>query len=260
MLRPDTQALWERLRQEPGLAGFVLIGGSALALHLGHRTSEDLDFVFAGTEAERARHTLPRRHLDAVLGRLREAGIPVMHTPQPGDVDEFEATGMDLSDHQQSWQAGAVSLSFFMPDAPLAEVLRPGLESGPRLASLDELFASKALVAASRSKTRDWFDLYYLMTERGYTMVDFAGVYARHLTSAHLTIALNRLCSGRPGSLDEGFTRLLPDPPTLEKMTGFFRLARTSHEQAVAAQRPRLPAYPQDPPSDEPGPGRSPPL
>jgi hypothetical protein len=43
MLKPDTEAVWQFLRRQPGLTGFVLMGGSALALRLGHRQSEDLD-------------------------------------------------------------------------------------------------------------------------------------------------------------------------------------------------------------------------
>ena len=31
MLRPDTQTLWDLLKQEPALGGFVLIGGTALS-------------------------------------------------------------------------------------------------------------------------------------------------------------------------------------------------------------------------------------
>lgn len=34
----------DRLRQREELTGFYLAGGSALTLHLGHRTSLDLDF------------------------------------------------------------------------------------------------------------------------------------------------------------------------------------------------------------------------
>lgn len=58
-LTPDADRLWTRLRNEPALAGFVLIGGSALALHLGHRISEDLDFALRGLE-DRPALQLPR--------------------------------------------------------------------------------------------------------------------------------------------------------------------------------------------------------
>ncbi|MEX1166324.1 MAG: nucleotidyl transferase AbiEii/AbiGii toxin family protein [Hydrogenophaga sp.] len=47
MLRPDTQALWNRLTDCPPLRGFVLVGGTALTMHFGHRVSEDLDFMWS---------------------------------------------------------------------------------------------------------------------------------------------------------------------------------------------------------------------
>jgi predicted nucleotidyltransferase component of viral defense system len=31
------------------MRGFVLVGGTALTMHLGHRVSEDLDFMWADT-------------------------------------------------------------------------------------------------------------------------------------------------------------------------------------------------------------------
>ena len=47
MLRPDTERLWNFLKTEPGLAHFVLVGGTALSMHLNHRVSEDLDFTIS---------------------------------------------------------------------------------------------------------------------------------------------------------------------------------------------------------------------
>ena len=64
MLRPETEKLWNYLRTSEALAGFVLIGGTALTLHIQHRLSEDLDFVFLdGTNGVR----LPRTRLNALL-------------------------------------------------------------------------------------------------------------------------------------------------------------------------------------------------
>lgn len=46
VLPPAQQALWPRLRAAAGL-GFVLYGGTAIALRLGHRASVDFDFFSA---------------------------------------------------------------------------------------------------------------------------------------------------------------------------------------------------------------------
>ena len=53
-----TRRLFHRLSDEPLLEGLVLVGGSALALQIGHRISEDLDFACLDQK-------LPARHIDA---------------------------------------------------------------------------------------------------------------------------------------------------------------------------------------------------
>ncbi len=43
-LDPPTRLLFQQLGKEPLISSFFLAGGSALALHLGHSISIDLDF------------------------------------------------------------------------------------------------------------------------------------------------------------------------------------------------------------------------
>ncbi len=43
MLKPETEKTWHFLQGQPALSGFILLGGSALTMHLHHRKSEDLD-------------------------------------------------------------------------------------------------------------------------------------------------------------------------------------------------------------------------
>ena len=47
-----TSHLFQKLAKEKYMNRFSLVGGSALALQLGHRQSEDLDFVFDGEKIE----------------------------------------------------------------------------------------------------------------------------------------------------------------------------------------------------------------
>jgi hypothetical protein len=56
------------------------------------------------------------------------------------------------SDYQQDFLVdGKVKLSFFTADASLTQLLKPEDSNTIRIASLEELFASKALVCAIRS-------------------------------------------------------------------------------------------------------------
>lgn len=68
MLTPEAERLWNLLREHQSLAGFVLIGGSALSLRIDHRLSEDLDFVHPGER-------LPTHRLSQVFASLDAAGI-----------------------------------------------------------------------------------------------------------------------------------------------------------------------------------------
>ena len=44
-MKPETEALANRLSIEPLLEKFLLVGGTALSLYLNHRLSEDLNFA-----------------------------------------------------------------------------------------------------------------------------------------------------------------------------------------------------------------------
>lgn len=62
-----TQKNFARLKDNPKLAGFTLVGGTALAIQIGHRVSEDLDFNIFGKK-------LPIRAIDQMLDELAAGG------------------------------------------------------------------------------------------------------------------------------------------------------------------------------------------
>jgi hypothetical protein len=132
-----------------------------------------------------------------------------------------------------------VKVSFFTPDPTMLKVIEKLPGSGPRLATLPELFKTKCLVSALRSKTRDWLDLYLLLNDHGFSIMDFAAVFREAEVESQCSIALSRLCSGRPQRDDEGFSHLLPNPPSLEQMRDFFIAQRNLLEVEAAAEAAR---------------------
>lgn len=52
-------------------------------------------------------------------------------------------------------------------------------------------------------------------------------------------IALNRMCEGRLGAGDEGYSALLPDAPSVPEMQERFRKLREEYEKTMAKQRVR---------------------
>ncbi|HUR46586.1 MAG TPA: nucleotidyl transferase AbiEii/AbiGii toxin family protein [Candidatus Saccharimonadales bacterium] len=228
MLSKTTEAAWDFLKDQRVLAGFVLVGGSALALHLRHRISEDLDFAFSN-------NVLPRSALEALGLIAARASISLQPSDGEAAFEEFAAAGQDLRDYQQDFVLlGSVKTSFFVADSLLAKVLGPGNDSGVRVASIPELFKSKCLVAARRSKTRDWLDLYLLLRYHNFTILDFRNAFVEAGDLSQCDIALSRMCSGVPQRGDEGYLHLLTSPPSLEEMKQFFIAQREDLEIQVA--------------------------
>jgi hypothetical protein len=225
--------VWVFLAKQPALAGFVLIGGSALALRLRHRISEDLDLAFPGSR-------LPRARLDALLRLAREAGFDFQRDDDEAALQQFAGGGLELHDYQQDLVANqVVRVSFFTLDAPQIKVLSEPSAAIPRVASLVELFKTKCLVSATRSKTRDWLNLYVLMRQHGFSLRDYAGTFREGGIESQCDVGLSRLCSGVPQCDDEGYAHLLADAPTVQEMRDFFVEQRKRWEIETASETVR---------------------
>ena len=231
MLKKETEDAWRKLRERPELNGFVLVGGSALALQIHHRESEDLDFAWPQAK-------LPRAQLELLRANLPE--IQFVPEDDPIAVREADDCGMDLRDFSQNYLIhNDVRATFFVLERAERQVIGEGIGQPLRVASMDEIFALKALVCSKRSKTRDWFDLYILMQDYGYTFDQFHQVFVETGAKNSYDVAVSRLCSGKPNTKDEGFFSLLPNPPTLEIMNRFFTERKDAHEQETAEKAAR---------------------
>lgn len=234
MLSPETEKAWNFLKEQPALAGFVLIGGSALAMTISHRLSEDLDFIYPDVR-------LPVKQLEALRREAHERGFQLQRDDDEAALQEFARDGLDLHNYQQDFRAhGAVKISFFAPDESLrrifaSDVRRPKV----RVATLAEIFKAKCLVSAIRSKTRDWLDLYLLMRDHGFSIRDYQAAFQTTGLAVQCDIGLARLCGGMPQRDDEGYAHLLKNPPTLEEMKTFFAAQRDKLEVELAAEARR---------------------
>jgi nucleotidyltransferase AbiEii toxin of type IV toxin-antitoxin system len=140
VLPPSQRRLWADLDQIP--SGFVLYGGTALALRLGHRTSEDFDFfsnaLFQPDELE--------RRITFLTGAPRLQSSP--------------NTLVSLVERE-----GPVKISFF-GGLSLRRVGDPEAAegSGVLVASLLDLAATKVKVVQDRAEAKDYVDLHQLLT------------------------------------------------------------------------------------------------
>jgi hypothetical protein len=127
--------LWDELRQTP--QEFVLYGGTALALRLGHRHSEDFDFFSNVSFAP-----------DSLRKRLQYL--------QGAEVSQSETNTLTVIVHRD----GPVKVSFF-GGLNLNRVQDPDvtLDNGIQVASLLDVAATKLGTIQQRAQARDYEDI-----------------------------------------------------------------------------------------------------
>lgn len=141
ILPPPQRSLWPELKSVPD--GFVLYGGTAIALRLAHRVSVDFDFF--STEPFRAEHLLD-------------------HMP-------FLAKGRSVQNQDNTLtcaferEGGAVSVSFF-GGLDFRRVRDPDRTDDNRIAvaSLLDVMATKLKVLWQRASLKDYLDIDALLS------------------------------------------------------------------------------------------------
>jgi hypothetical protein len=189
-LPPSQRRLWSELAVLP--PEFVLYGGTALALRLGHRTSEDFDFFsnqsFQPDELE--------RRIPFLAGSSRLQSSP--------------NTLVSLVD-----RGGPVKVSFF-GGLTLRRVQDPEPVEGPGfpVASLLDLSATKVKAVQDRAEAKDYIDLSRLL-EEGVDLATALGaalaVYGRAFNPVLSLKALSYFADGDLASLSDAIRSRLAD-------------------------------------------------
>jgi hypothetical protein len=146
ILPPAQLRLWSELSETP--RDFVLYGGTALALHLGHRHSVDFDFF--GNRA------LDISKIEQDVSFLKGANI----------IQREKNTLSAIVD-----RGGPVKVSFF--GLPNLRRLSPPLMAkgnGLAVASLLDLAGTKASVVQMRAEPKDYIDIDALITKGGVSL------------------------------------------------------------------------------------------
>lgn len=239
-LPDNTRVLFDRVRVLPQIARFTLVGGTALALRIGHRLSEDLDFLAAGR--------LDRRAIEQMLESLYRQGCKITKVANLGKMLEFDAEGVDAADYAQRWKVDGVKLDFFTKTVlvdgarvDIAERVRaepiPDLDCGHvRVASEHSLFGLKVQLIEERLTVRDLFDLRCLLS-RGRSIRDLLEA-ADALGASPDAIKL-KLMRGRQPPQDPPVHALADIPAEFEVLQAWFMEAINEYErgQAQAAAR-----------------------
>ena len=151
-LTANIEAIIEQVAQLECIKPYVLCGGTALAMQIGHRKSEDLDFMMwrlSKTEKPEVDWNTIERELSDKVGK----------------IENFNMLGFD----QVEFFFFGVKFSFFVSDN-LSPVSTPVAYLGNiRLADVESIMAMKMEVMLRRMKFRDYYDIYCILQE-GYSI------------------------------------------------------------------------------------------
>jgi predicted nucleotidyltransferase component of viral defense system len=146
ILQEPQRRLWGELANVP--PKFVLCGGTAVALHLGHRQSVDFDFI--------ANQEFDPEAVRAQIAFLRDGRT----------VQQSANTLTCVVD-----RGGPVQLSFFgTPSIALINLPHIAEENGVRVASLLDLAAMKLAVVQKRAEAKDYLDVDAIIHRGGITL------------------------------------------------------------------------------------------
>jgi len=135
-----TKNVFQKITQNDYMKNFVLVGGSALALHLCHRQSEDLDFF---------------TYSDSFNFSLNEINKITKN---------FQKEIVNISDEQMDIFLDGVKVTFFNAKWKL---LKPKKIQNINVASLEQIAIMKTNTLFLRAKYRDYYDLYFLSKKIG---------------------------------------------------------------------------------------------
>jgi hypothetical protein len=180
ILPASQRHLWDELVGVP--SEFVLYGGTAIALHLGHRESADFDF-FGDCNFD------PAELL---------AGVPFMKGAKIIQHEANTLTG--IVD-----RGGAVNVSFFgVPEIPRLQTPLESADNKLKVASLLDLAGMKAAVVQRRAEARDYIDVDALIMD-GNIDLSTALAAGRAIYGAQFNpeITLKALCFFDDGNLSQ---------------------------------------------------------
>lgn len=161
-LIPDaTRRVIARLADETALAGFCLVGGTALALQAGHRRSLDVDLVSFSRVLDK----------NGLFRAMRTLGAELI-TPQSA-ISAAKINGLDLLARVQDYVLDGVKVQCFTD--PAGQRYASGIRAveGWSFGLMDAatLFEMKSALLLKRAKSRDYFDLMWFCRQ-GKTLED----------------------------------------------------------------------------------------
>jgi len=175
-LTKNIDAIIEKVAAMESIKPYILAGGTALAMQIGHRKSEHLDFMMW----RKSKTEKPEVDWTAIEKELKE---------KVGDIENFNMLGFD----QVEFIVSGVKFSFYVSDnyCPVSEPV--SYLGNIHLADIYSIMAMKIEVMLRRMKMRDYYDIYSILKE-GYDIskgIEAARRYSQHkLNSKNIVMML----------------------------------------------------------------------
>ncbi len=191
-LTSQTLKMFDKVCSLDCIKSYYLVGGTALALQLHTRLSEDLDFMSWNT------HKKQKPEVDWVQIERELSKIGKIDTREIWDFDhvEFIVSGVKISFYASSKQSPVTS--------PI------NLKDNLQLADIMSIAAMKMEVLMRRSNFRDYYDIYSILMN-GYDFKEIiakATAYSGHLLSTKNLLAM--LVDSKRFRIDSNFVLLEP--------------------------------------------------
>ena len=169
MINQQTQTVLDKFKEIPLFSEHkaILIGGTALAYHLSHRESFDLDICFP--------FAVKLPELD-FLDYFEEV-IPLEF--DQSIIDSAINEGGDINEVMKRYIIDGIKVDFVInPSSNIyeSEILKEDnkhILGHLRIASIESIFRLKSLLQLDRNKIRDLYDLVFILKECGFTGKDF---------------------------------------------------------------------------------------
>lgn len=193
-LAAHTEKIFDSISELESIKEYVLIGGTALALQLNHRLSEDLDFC----KWKKSRNDKEEVAWYAIEKELNKVG-----TVQSKDLIDFNQANFVLNDVKLSFYANNLSKQ------PAGSKILP-FRNNIRLMDIQTIGVMKIEVMLRRSAFRDYYDLYAILKEGVpfSELVEGALKYSGHKLKTKDILAM--LSNGERFAKDNGFENLNP--------------------------------------------------
>lgn len=205
VLPGDTAETWQRVCAIVPPSAY-LVGGTAIAVHLQHRVSRDLDFFLA-----------EETDLEALRQQLEAIG-------QLAVTLQTDDTLNGLFNQTRIQFLSAIGQRVLEP---------PTVVEGIRVAGIGDLLATKLKVIGDRGELRDFFDLKVIEAQAGRLVEEGFGLFLRRYRPRNADAAVRHLVLGLGYFEDVADDPFLPE--TREQILGYWQ--RRQPEIARALDR-----------------------